>query len=542
MKKIIIFISIFATAIGSLCNITLKKTSAAEETEVVETVDVWDGTTVSTSLTALDPNAEVWGTEDNPYLIQSGADLKFFADKTASGYHYSGKYFKLIKSIDLNNSNFIIGSFGGVFDGDNNYIKGLSIESSTTNTGLFTSLLETGTIKNLTLYGTVSGVGKIGAFVGTSDGTIENCVNHCIVRGNGQRGGIVGVSNGLISNCTNNGDTTVNTSGWNVGGIVGESSGDIINCINNAKVYGTTTHIAGIVGSLRSGNVTSCENNGDISGATWGAGGIVGCVGEVSCEISNCTNKGAVSGTGQIGGIVGKCNGIIADCNNYGAIELELSSGGGIAGDCLTELSVYNSNNYGVVSSVNGDDIGGIVGYVELGEVKNCTNNSTISGKGNVGGLVGYGNCVISESYNTADVTGTDTYVGGIAGQINSGSVSDCSNSGNITGTILVDGIVGWPIDGSVVSNCENTGIVIGSNGQIYPPVEDESPEDNENINNEDPIVDEPSNEDEESEPLEQLFDFFENLGENLFTENGLIALFVLLAIGSFISLLIRRR
>ena len=99
-----------------------------DENEIVEIyysqVDVWDKTTISLSL-------EGMGTKEKPYLIQSGADLAYLKNETNFGNEFTGKYFKLTKSIDVNESNFMMGKFSGHFDGNNCSIRGLNIVNTT---------------------------------------------------------------------------------------------------------------------------------------------------------------------------------------------------------------------------------------------------------------------------------------------------------------------------------------------------------------------------------------------------------------------------
>ena len=131
----------------------------------VSMVDDWDGVAVSDSLVGN-------GTEENPYLISSGADLAYFASQVNAGTTYAGVYFKLTKSINLdNNENFMIGnsetnSFAGVFDGNSNSILGLYIDRTATRSGLFYDLLAGGEINNLSTYGSITGGQYTGGIVG----------------------------------------------------------------------------------------------------------------------------------------------------------------------------------------------------------------------------------------------------------------------------------------------------------------------------------------------------------------------------------------
>ena len=108
--------------------------------------------------------------------------------------------------------------------------------------------------------------------------------------------------------------------------------------------------------------------------------------------------------------------------------------------------------NLGVAESyIYGDTyVGGVVGYngagyngVEYsgGTVTGCYNEGNITGKRNVGCVVGYNGGTVTDCYNTGDVTGK-YYAGGVFGE-NGGTVTDCYNTGNVTGKEDVGGVVG---------------------------------------------------------------------------------------------------
>ena len=99
----------------------------------------------------------------------------------------------------------------------------------------------------------------------------------------------------------------------------------------------------------------------------------------------------------------------------------------------INSLTIKNSYIKGVRA------VGGIAGWVTTGQVNNCYNINTI-------------------------VIGTDIYMGGIAGGINS-TITGCENSGTITGTRIVGGITGY--SGSTITGCKNSGIVNGEGAQV---------------------------------------------------------------------------
>ena len=118
--------------------------------------------------------------------------------------------------------------------------------------------------------------------------------------------------------------------------------------------------------------------------------------------------------------------------------------------------------NLNVACSVSGrvdGNVGGIVGENNGGTVTNCTFSGSVSGSGNVGGIVGANNggSVTNCTFVSGGVSGgIATNVGGIVG-VNSGSVTDCTfSSGSLSGNGNVGGIVGQ--NNSSVTDCSNNG------------------------------------------------------------------------------------
>ena len=211
---------------------------------------------------AEEPKLQGSGTEADPYLIGTAAELEWFRDlvnRSNDTDNHRDACAKLTENITLtgewtpiSNKSAIASAYSGTFDGDKHTISGLSGSN-----GLF-GFVNGATIKNLKVEGTISGASaNVGGIVGkTQTGTkIENCA-----------------FTGSVSSTS-----TGNTAG--VGGIVGKvntGSLTITNCYNTA-------------------NVTSSKN----------AGGILGYSGAAGTKIENCFNTGTISGTYASGGIVG---------------------------------------------------------------------------------------------------------------------------------------------------------------------------------------------------------------------------------------------
>ena len=131
----------------------------------------------------------------------------------------------------------------------------------------------------------------------------------------------------------------------------------------------------------------------------------------------------------------------------------------------FTYVVVATISNVGVIDSfVQGHDyVGGVVGDAENATITNCYNTGSVSGSFRfVGGVVGdadYDYAVIN-CYNTGTVSGPEYYVGGVVGV---GSATNCYNTGSVSGEESVGGVVGI---GSA-TNCYNTGLVEGSNNNV---------------------------------------------------------------------------
>ena len=271
------------------------------------------------------------GTADSPYLIPDLATLKYYRNlinAEDTNEKYGNAYYKLTADIDMNpgwtyaydrasgdwtwtgNGQSLaqwvpIGTsdneFNGNFDGNGHSIFDLYINRYEDDQGLFGYVEETGTVRNLSVTGDITGDDNIGGVVGESYGTVTGCSFAGSVTGDEDIGGIVGDNNGDVTGCTNNGSVTGESD--DVGGIVGYNDGDVTVCANNGSVTGHDDDVGGIVGDNEDGrNIVNCYNTGNITGNDSDVGGIVG---ENWSIVANCYNTGSVAGSSNVGGIVG---------------------------------------------------------------------------------------------------------------------------------------------------------------------------------------------------------------------------------------------
>lgn len=234
------------------------------------------GGTFSGGITGKPALATGSGTVTDPYQISTAEGLKWFRDKVnnAKTPDETKICVELTEDIDLSGEEWSpigIGqgvywgslSYSGTFDGKGHTIKNLSIDNSSANfVGLFGYVLG-GTIRNLTVSGSVKGSGHTGGIAGGADGgTFENCANQCAVQG-GTTGGIIGFATEegtlIVRDCYNVGSITT-TTGNSVGGIIGQcinTSGTIRNCYNAGTVTGTAS-VGAIIGNPVSDRIYNC--------------------------------------------------------------------------------------------------------------------------------------------------------------------------------------------------------------------------------------------------------------------------------------------
>ncbi|MDO4543084.1 MAG: GLUG motif-containing protein [Clostridia bacterium] len=374
---------------------------------------IWDGTIAE----GFDSGS---GTQNDPYIIKTAAQLAYLASSVNSGTTYSGQYIELVGDIELNDYNakyWILNatpwtpigtpysySFQGSFNGNGFAISGIYIDTINNYQGLFGYCDYGATISNLAVKDSyIRGDQDVGGIAGHNYGIITNCYNADTVSSiRDNVGGIVGYNYGIIANCYNAG--TVSSIRDSVGGIVGHNYGTVTNCYNVGLISNTKGALGGVVGN-NYGIVTTCYNAGTISSTGSRVGGVVG-----YGSASNCYNTGTVSGGSWVGGVAG--DGSASNCYNTGTVSGSSSIGGVVGRNTGTVTNCYNTGTISGSSS-----IGGVVGYNFSGTVSNCYNTGTVSGNYSVGGVVGdnlWGSTV-TNCYNTGTVSGTD-YVGGVVG------------------------------------------------------------------------------------------------------------------------------
>ena len=123
---------------------------------------------------------------------------------------------------------------------------------------------------------------------------------------------------------------------------------------------------------------------------------------------------------------------------------------------------IKTTNNCTVIGQ---EDTGGIVGSANI-NLENCGNLSSVKGTREVGGIAGlsrYKNIKRCTNYGT--VENDDSYIGGIIGYAIETSIEDCANYGKITSTgWTVGGIAGQTGNNSSIQNVFSYGDVMNTN------------------------------------------------------------------------------
>ena len=236
-------------------------------------------------------------------------------------------------------------------------------------------------------------------------------INNIYINTNKNDQGLFGVSNGVVQDIKEINGTIVAKE--NVGAICArQGNGQIQNCKSNVNIT-AEANAGGICGISSSSKIYNCSNIGDVTTTNNKAdstiAGICGTNYEKS-EIKYCYNIGEITGkSNYTGGIVGtNYLGIIEECYNTGTLSaLEGESIGGIVGyqyaDEISneENAIKNCyNTAGIESQVA--NAGGICGNAKTGIIENCYNaskNITATGE-SIGGIVGIGNPNIKNCYS----------------------------------------------------------------------------------------------------------------------------------------------
>ncbi|OCL82468.1 MBG domain-containing protein [Arcobacter porcinus] len=402
-------------------------------------------------------------------------------------------------------------AFIGTFDGLGHTISNLYIYRISTNyVGLF-GYINGATIKNIGLLSVdISGSNGVGGLVGHNNGTIKNVYATGTVFGNGllSVGGLVGNNIGTITNSY----AIVNLEGNRyAGGLVGDNIGTITNSYARGIVNSTDTYKGGLVGNDFSSEITNSfydieENangnmvdrlsygktraeiltafsgiNGWIAGAESFEGYGLGVTAPVLPELKTfstitptgtlfeggygtITNPYTITNWTQLQNIN---NSNILTKNYYFNLLNNLNSlssgymgnsgeGWNPIGGSIGFTGTFDGKGFTIsdlyINRPTQKDIG-LFGYIGIATIKNIgLENLSISGKNYVGGLVGYNDGTILNSYASGTVVGNGDFssVGGLVGFHDYGKIENSYASGTVSGGSDVGGLVGGKLSGTI--------------------------------------------------------------------------------------------
>ena len=251
------------------------------------------------------------GSETDPYVIDSNADMVLLRDRVNAGTEEGGKYYKLTADLDLtsekdwepigygfstlsNGTTYLSRRFSGHFDGDSHTIT-VSFDRTVRDTNSAKS--------DAGLFGIIEGTDKsLGAsketFASVKNLNVRGTIKARALTNNAGTAVAGGIATGayessIIENCTFSGDVTAVNEGrgyaW-AGGIVGEASGTTVNKIKSCDVK---------YGSLVSA-VAKIDTDNSFAGGIAGQSALY--------PIEGCTARARILNARHRGGITGQAS------------------------------------------------------------------------------------------------------------------------------------------------------------------------------------------------------------------------------------------
>ena len=372
-----------------------------------------------------------WGQDyddASEFSIQSEADFAQFVYMWISGRDFNGKTVKLEKDLELGahywprNADY---HFAGTFDGQGHLVNKLMIDiTNRLGAGLF-GWPKDATIKNLTVAsGTIRVMGCAGGIVGEADAcTIENCHvlgDVSIVMQDFDEveasniGGIVGysINNTVVRGCTSAANLraqqySITPKRQYVGGIVGRNSGTIEDCLYLGSIVDGTAQYGAICdhdnGSLSNnyyygssiGGVSYYGRTQDVEGACRAYAVTLGNH-VIADETPITIYEGGISVYDNFmiyqGGIYGKKDATI-NLSITGMADPGLTFAGlqVISGTAALNENTLTIGESDVTVESGGYSVGGLVGNLQSGSISGCTSAATVAGRNNAyaGGIAG---------------------------------------------------------------------------------------------------------------------------------------------------------
>ena len=310
------------------------------------------------------------GTEADPYLVTSTADIQAVADYVNNGKGtFANQYLKFTEDITLPEGWTPIGiktsKFQGNLDGDNHLLTVPKGEKC------LLGYVADSTLKNLNIYGEqIASDGVVCNYEVDHSSRNPIKIDNVTLKAGTQTlksGFIGGYASGqnqiTITNSTVEKGVVIgyDKAQSNIGSFGGDFNGTIENCVSYADVYGTK-YVGGISGnkgqSMGTYALKNCKFYGTVTASGNYAGGISGGGyggtrwGESSAPntpgvtIQDCYSNGTITGNDYVGGILGSETGMVQCWDN--GIQY-----------------IQNNSFEGTVSATNGTRVGGVIGYIK---------------------------------------------------------------------------------------------------------------------------------------------------------------------------------
>ncbi|MCR4640221.1 FMN-binding protein [Ruminococcus sp.] len=261
------------------------------------------------------------GTEEEPYLIRTEAQLRYVAEAMNDDVDWKGIWFALDSDITLTGDEWLpighaiqaeidgqketvsVYPFRGSFDGRNHTISGLAIGSKEAPADIYLS-------------------GLFGLAAGEHDTNLTPEADEELVT----------IKNIKLKDISINVDSRYEA---NVGGLIAWAQNGFVidNCsvegTINAKTRESFARIGGLAGSTLRGTITDCCTNVEINAATGTssvyAGGLAGMTNrsaQVNCyTLGNITANAESNNKAMVGGFTGMSGGTNISCYTYGNVE-----------------------------------------------------------------------------------------------------------------------------------------------------------------------------------------------------------------------------
>lgn len=433
------------------------------------------------------------GTESDPFIIKTYSDLKSIGlgkyklssvyrlgndidasasknerlDYYSTGFKSIGRVRRYITGIDIQDTSRV---FTGKIHGAGHSIMGLYINASQYSSyeACFIDLIgEGGVVDSLFLIDfEVHGQHAAGVAM-VNNGTVKAVSVIGTVEVSDDGAGLVKINNGTIENASFTGMVySENKKKYYdviLAGFVNENSGIIRGAKGNLTVKG----------EIHSGAGVAYENTGTIEGARINAdlhlsadyvGGIAA---KNSGKVMACTVSVSIGGTSSyVGGIAGFNSGIVSACSATVGIEMTGSYVGGLIGK--DEGIVEEFDVSGTVKGL--DYVGGFIGEADgKKDFASLHTAMDVTGRRYVGGLFGMTSRNISKSYATGNVKGTgesiDAYSGAAVGGLVGLTSADVDSSYSTASVEYGAGLIG--INRGTITNSNASGKIVNGAGLV---------------------------------------------------------------------------